>query len=852
MEIEAKFVIPDQDTMIRLQKVVRLGGYRLADPTTPPQQVFDRYLDTPTRALYQNGYACRIRSQNDRQTVSLKGLGEADSAIHQRFELETGPAVGLSADLQTWPPGEVRERVAQLIGDQPLEELFTVEQRRLVRSVQKNKQEIAQLSIDDVYIRAAGHAEVFWGLEIELGLAGTLDDLRVLSEYLTTTWGLIPDSLSKFHRGLELLTPSAPASPQLGAAERAELIYIAAHAPRAALRDRAQLILDWADGVPLRESFTALRRSSSWAYTWVGRFKAHHMDIFDADLLAQARAHSGLAQTTDVPAGDVEVAQEQEFTVAELCARFQTDMAHARRVADHALTLFDGLSAVHNLDPAYRPLLETMGILHDVGQESDPAHHHLVGRDILLTHRLQGMSREQQRMIAAAAYLHRKPFKPKRLHDPLIVTLSPALQQDTLTLAALLRIADGLDYTQGQTTQIDEIETTAEGVFIYVSGPYARVDAARAEAKSDLWKYRFGRPVVISCSQFNGALTAQACPEPAEFVEQDQMDVQADSVGVAAAWLARLPPIGNAPEVWPDDEISEAGRKILYFHFWRMLSHEAGARKGTDVEELHDMRVAVRRMRAALDLFEPYFKRKTYARFAARLRRTARVLGRVRDLDVLLAHARTYLETLGPDHTGDLDPLLNHWQRELAQARSSMLAYLDGVKYADWVRDFAHFLTTPGDGVRRRKEFCPTLVRHLAPELIYARWGQVQAFGPFLPGASPATLHALRIACKRLRYTLEFFRGVLGADVETVIDWLIRLQDYLGELHDADVTNTLLGEFLFAAQTDSGQVIAPGVAAYMACQQRKLQNLIAEFGPLWNEFNQPAVRHALANAVAVL
>ena len=66
----------------------------------------------------------------------------------------------------------------------------------------------------------------------------------------------------------------------------------------------------------------------------------------------------------------------------------------------------------------------------------------------------------------------------------------------------------------------------------------------------------------------------------------------------------------NSPGILLADPMSEAGRKILGFHFARMINREAGTRSGEDIEALHDMRVAARRMRVALDLFGSFFKKK--------------------------------------------------------------------------------------------------------------------------------------------------------------------------------------------------------------------------------------------------
>jgi CHAD domain-containing protein len=110
-------------------------------------------------------------------------------------------------------------------------------------------------------------------------------------------------------------------------------------------------------------------------------------------------------------------------------------------------------------------------------------------------------------------------------------------------------------------------------------------------------------------------------------------------------------------------------------------------------------------------------------------------------------------------------------------------------------------------------------------------------------------LHALRIECKRLRYTLEFFCEVLGPEVEQVIEQVVQLQDHLGNLHDADVANAMLSDFLFGAR---GGIIAPGVVSYLAAKQRELQTLMAAFPQVWEQFRQPDIRRWLADAIAVL
>jgi CHAD domain-containing protein len=531
------------------------------------------------------------------------------------------------------------------------------------------------------------------------------------------------------------------------------------------------------------------------------------------------------------------------MTVEQMCARYQVDMAHAYGVRDFALALFDATLSIHNLGSERRRLLSVMGLLHNVGLETDPDRHHVAGREIILEHPLLGVSEIERRMLAAAVYLHRKRIRHKRLRKPVVASLPPSILRDALVLAAIVRLADGLDYSQNQTSTLEDVRVSSSAIHAIVSGPDARVDAARAQKKADLWGMLFDAAFFFSVQ---GA--SQAGPVADE--ERSSSPELPDAGEFVAMSLA------ESPGILAGDAMGEAGRKVLYFHFVRMLEHEPGTRAGEDIEELHDMRVATRRMRSAFRVFVPYYKKRAIRSYVAGLKRAGRVLGAVRDLDVFMERARSYLDELPPNRAGDLDPLFDVWLAQREQARDKMVDYLDGDRYRDFVSAFRLFVQTPGVGVRSMDEIPPrpTLVGHVAPQLIYARWASVQAFGPMLEDAPVSVLHALRIECKRLRYTLEFFSDVLGPEAEQVIGQVVQLQDHLGSLNDADVANALLSDFLFGAKDAKARerVIAPGVVSYLAAKQRELQTLIATFPQVWEQFNRPEVHRWLADAVAVL
>ena len=138
-----------------------------------------------------------------------------------------------------------------------------------------------------------------------------------------------------------------------------------------------------------------------------------------------------------------------------------------------------------------------------------------------------------------------------------------------------------------------------------------------------------------------------------------------------------------------------------------MPRHEAGTRRGEDIDFLHDMRVATRRMRAAFEVFADGFEPKTIKAHLRGLRATGRALGRVRDLDVFMEKAGRYLETLPEEQRVGLDPLLNAWRGERDTGRATMLEHLNGEGYATFKRKFLTFLAEPGAGARQLRRAVP-------------------------------------------------------------------------------------------------------------------------------------------------
>ena len=311
--------------------------------------------------------------------------------------------------------------------------------------------------------------------------------------------------------------------------------------------------------------------------------------------------------------------------------------------------------------------------------------------------------------------------------------------------------------------------------------------------------------------------------------------------------------VGKTPGVTRDDLLAEAGRKVLRFHLARMLAREAGTRTGVRIEDLHGMRVATRRMRAAWRVFGDGFRLDRTRRMRRRLRDLAARLGAVRDLDVLIEAAQAHRATLPEDQAAGFDPLIRAWAENREVARQLLVRELDSDAYTRLVEEYRIFVTSEGAAVLApASPVSPHRVRDTAGSRIWLAYEQVRGYESVLRWADIETIHQLRIAAKWLRYTLEFFREALGPEVDQLVPRVVALQDHLGWLHDADVTIALARQFLVSNAGHLAAGETEVIAAYLEGRERELERLRRTIGTPWRGVDGVAFRRLLGRAVSGL
>jgi CHAD domain-containing protein len=224
----------------------------------------------------------------------------------------------------------------------------------------------------------------------------------------------------------------------------------------------------------------------------------------------------------------------------------------------------------------------------------------------------------------------------------------------------------------------------------------------------------------------------------------------------------------------PDDGSPAATLRVrLREQAGRVLAHDPGTRLGTDPEELHQMRVATRRLRAFLragsELLDPAWAETV----REELRWLGGALGPVRDLDVLIEHLTPEIESLGADLPAGRT-LLRTLEREHRSARGKLLKALDSTRYFALLDALERPISTVAE--------TPTLAEIHAAEHEKLR----KAVGALGPESPDEELHAARIKVKRARYAAE----LVGA--RKYVAAAKGLQDVLGEHQDAVVAQERL------------------------------------------------------------
>ena len=306
--------------------------------------------------------------------------------------------------------------------------------------------------------------------------------------------------------------------------------------------------------------------------------------------------------------------------------------------------------------------------------------------------------------------------------------------------------------------------------------------------------------------------------------------------------------VSGSTVVLADDGWGDAGRKVLGLHFHRLQARAPGVIAGEDPEEVHGMRVAARRMRAAWRVFGDAYQRDVRRRMVVDLHDVGQRLGRVRDMDVLISLLDAYLAA-HPKHA-PLELLRADWVELRSAAHRDLVLHLRSASFTRFVAEYAAFLTKDGGSLERADMIARVPVRALFPGRAWHAYGEVLSYAEFLPPADSIDMmafHQLRIRAKWLRYTLEFARDALGDSATRVIEPIVTLQDHLGEQHDLYEAMLMTREF---ATGTHGAVEEAALAAFARYLDRSVERYGNRFPRVWQPISGRHYRNRLSGALA--
>lgn len=278
-----------------------------------------------------------------------------------------------------------------------------------------------------------------------------------------------------------------------------------------------------------------------------------------------------------------------------------------------------------------------------------------------------------------------------------------------------------------------------------------------------------------------------------------------------------------------------------------MQGEVQGVIDSVDIEYIHRMRVASRRLRAAQAVFDPVLFRKRAQPWESAIKRVTRSLGAARDLDIQIDTIRRF-RVLVED--ARCHPGANRLFLRLLQNRAGVQKkVIRVVKEFSSDKVIAQFTVRlqkilPAEGYTPAPE--PSLLS-LSAESALQKLDALLAFQPYVDQPeSLEELHAMRIAAKRLRYTLELFAPLYRDGFKSWLKSLKEIQDLLGYMHDCDVWIDFIPEFIedekrltraYFGNLAGFKKILPGIEVFLDNRKSDRQRRFLEFNRIWHRLD---------------
>jgi CHAD domain-containing protein len=281
-----------------------------------------------------------------------------------------------------------------------------------------------------------------------------------------------------------------------------------------------------------------------------------------------------------------------------------------------------------------------------------------------------------------------------------------------------------------------------------------------------------------------------------------------------------------------------------------------GVRNSQDIESIHRMRVASRRLRSALGVFKEILPEKKQTDWISTVRKLTRALGEARDTDVQIA---LLVDLLSMVDDVKIKPGVNRLLLRLNQQRKKLqkdvIRALDELEKS---KTCFQILTRYENSVVESSHFTPALFQ-LGYTFINDKLNIFLSYEVYLRQPdNAAMLHAMRIAAKRLRYAMEIFAPIYPDELAKPLQSARKSQQILGDLHDCDVWIAFLPGFeekerlriqKFYGHNRPIYRITPGIQFFLQNRVSVRQTAYNNFLKVWRKWREEEVWLSLREVI---
>ena len=269
--------------------------------------------------------------------------------------------------------------------------------------------------------------------------------------------------------------------------------------------------------------------------------------------------------------------------------------------------------------------------------------------------------------------------------------------------------------------------------------------------------------------------------------------------GYALLTAEKAAPVKAVPvSIAPESDVQHAFQIIARACLHQLVANQSLMLAG-DEEALHQMRVALRRLRAAISLFSEMLSDPQTEALKSEFKWITGELGPAREFEIFLKCVAKPVVDLGRDEPG-MTLVSREFRQKCEDALARARAAVESLRFRDLAIDTAAWIET-GDWTRNPNDAVGKLREHpfaaVAAEQLCRLWKKLLKSGKCLDALDPQHRHRLRIQAKKLRYAAEFFAPAFARKKSILrrkdfVTSLQQLQDALGELNDIAVNEKLL------------------------------------------------------------